>query len=106
MSAMANLSAILLVLLAGGLWLESLRAREMALGLARRACERRDLQLLDQAVALRGVSIRWTREGLRLRRRYRFEYSEEGIGRRQAQLVLLGLRLESLWMEADEEEVR
>jgi hypothetical protein len=97
--AMENLLAILLVLLIGWLWLDTLRAREMAVGLARRACERHDVQFLDQAVALRRLGLRWTREGVRVRRQYRFEFSEEGTGRRYGHLVLLGLRLEQLTLE-------
>jgi hypothetical protein len=96
---MENLLAILLVLLIGWLWLDTLRAREMAVGLARRACERHDVQFLDQAVALRRLGLRWTREGVRVRRQYRFEFSEEGTGRRYGHLVLLGLRLEQLTLE-------
>jgi len=97
-----NLFAILLVLLAGWFWLDMLRAHEMALGQARRACERHDVQLLDQAVALHKLGLRWTHEGLRLRRQYRFEFSEEGTGRRDACLILLGLRLELLDMGTNE----
>lgn len=93
---MDNLFAILLLLLGGWLWLDMLRAREMAVGLARRACERHGVQFLDQAVALRRLGLRWTREGVRLRRQYRFEFSEEGTGRRNGHLVMLGLQLEQL----------
>lgn len=96
---MGNLSALVILLLAGWLWLDTLRAREMALGLARRACEREGVQLLDQAVALRRLSVRWTPAGVRLRRCYRFEFSEEGVGRRPASLTLIGLRLEALEMD-------
>jgi hypothetical protein len=94
-----SLFAILLVLVLGLVWLDTLRAREMATGLARRACDREGVQFLDQAVALRRLGIRWTREGLRLRRLYRFEFSEEGTGRRSGDLVLLGLRLECLKLD-------
>ena len=96
---MEHLIAILLVLLVGWLWLDTLRAREMAVGLARRACERDQVQFLDQAVALRQLGLRWTRDGIRVRRQYRFEFSEEGTGRRYGHLVLLGLRLECLSLE-------
>ena len=96
---MEHLIAILLVLLVGWLWLDTLRAREMAVGLARRACERDQVQFLDQAVALRRLGLRWTRDGIRVRRQYRFEFSEEGTGRRYGHLVLLGLRLECLSLE-------
>ncbi|MGD2020552.1 MAG: DUF3301 domain-containing protein [Thiohalocapsa sp.] len=96
-----SLGALLMVLLAGWLWLSTLRAREMALAHARRACARAGVQLLDQAVALRGVALRWTPRGLRLRRRYRFEFSADGVERRTGQVVLLGLGLESLRLDVE-----
>ncbi|MEA1049259.1 DUF3301 domain-containing protein [Lamprobacter modestohalophilus] len=68
----------------------------MAVGLAQRACKERDVQLLDQAVALRRLGLSWRSRGLRIRRVYRFEFSEEGIGRRTGYLVLLGLELVDL----------
>lgn len=102
---MESLLAILILLLVGWLWLDILRAREMAVGLARGACERYGVQLLDQAVVLRRLGLCWTRDGLRLRRRYRFEFSEEGTGRRPATLVLVGLRLERLDMGSQEQAV-
>jgi len=40
--------------------------------------------------------VRRTDAGLRLRRVYRFDFSEEGVGRRGGYLVLLGLDLESI----------
>ncbi|AGA90431.1 Protein of unknown function (DUF3301) [Thioflavicoccus mobilis 8321] len=78
------------------LWLDSLRAREIALGICEAACDRRDLQLLDQTIALRRLSVRSTRSGLRLRRVYRFDFSEEGVGRHTGHLVLVGLDLEEI----------
>lgn len=86
----------MLVLGVGWLWLDGARAREMAVGLAQRACEERGVQLLDQAVALRRLGLRWRAQGLRIRRVYRFEFSEEGVGRRTGYLVLLGLDLVDL----------
>jgi hypothetical protein len=96
-----SLSALLVLLLAGWLWLSALRARELALAHARRGCERAGVQLLDQAVALRGLSVRWTAQGLRVRRRYGFEFSAAGVERRSGSVVLLGLRLERLELDAD-----
>ena len=100
---MDSLGALLVVLLTGWLWLNTLRARELALAHARRACERAGVQLLDQAVALRGLSLRWTAQGLKLRRSYAFEFSTAGVERRNGYVVLLGLRLERLQLEADAE---
>jgi hypothetical protein len=60
------------------------------------------VQLLDQAVALRGVSLRWTGQGLRLRRSYGFEFSVAGVERRNGRVVLLGLMLERLELDDGE----
>jgi len=93
---MDYLIALLLVLLGGWFWLDALRARELAVAVSRRACDERGLQFLDQAVALRRIGVRWTRQGLRLRRVYRFEFSESGTGRQSGHLILVGLALEEL----------
>jgi hypothetical protein len=93
---MDNLGIILAVLAAGWFWLDSARAREIATGIGRAACERHQLQFLDQTVALRRLALRWPAQGLRLRRVYSFDFSEEGVGRRTGHLVLLGLHLEEL----------
>lgn len=91
-----QLLALVLMCLVGWFWLDASRAREMAVGLAQNACRERGVQLLDQAVALRRFGLRWRTQGLRIRRVYRFEFSEEGIGRRSGYLVLLGLHLVDL----------
>jgi hypothetical protein len=93
---MDHLFAILTLLLVGWFWLDSLRARELATGVCRAACAQRGLQFLDQTVALRRLTVRRTAEGLRLRRVYRFDFSEEGAGRHNGYLVLLGLNLEEI----------
>jgi hypothetical protein len=93
---MSNLVAILLLLFLGWFWLDSLRARELALGICKAACEARGLQLLDQAVVLRRLGLSWRGDGIRLRRVYRFDFSEEGVGRHTGYLVLRGIDLDDL----------
>jgi len=93
---MGNLLAILALVLIGWFWLDSLRAREIATGIGRKACEQRNVQFLDQTVALRRLGIRWLSDGLRWRRVYRFDFSEEGVGRHTGYLILVGLNLEEL----------
>lgn len=93
---MDSLLILLILFLIGWYWLDSLRARELALGICRAACEKRELQFLDQTVALRRLRLRWTKEGLRLGRTYRFEFSEEGSGRQDGYLTLVGLYLEEI----------
>ena len=90
---MSHLLIIGLLLLLGWFWLDSLRAREIAIGLCQAACRQRDLQWLDQTVALRRLGLTWRSEGVRLRRVYRFDFSEEGMERRQGYIVMRGLNL-------------
>ena len=91
---MGNLFIVFLLLMLGWFWLDSLRAREIAIEICRTACAERELQLLDQTVALRRLGLRWTNVGVRIRRVYRFDFSEGGVGRRNGYLILVGLNLE------------
>jgi len=75
-------------------WLDSARARELATGLARAMCDRRQLQLLDDTVVLKRIGVRWGREGLRFRRMFSFDFSLGDGGRRNAYLILVGSRVE------------
>ena len=93
---MNDLLPVFPLLLLGWFWLDSLRAREIAIGICQAACAQRELQFLDQAVALRRLRLTWRAEGVRLRRFYRFDFSEEGTGRRSGYLTLRGLHLEEL----------
>jgi len=62
---------------------DTLRARERASELCRTACQGRGLQLLDQTVALEHLAVARDPHGrLRLQRRYRFEFTEDGATRR------------------------
>lgn len=93
---------LLLVLFAlGGFWLDSLRAMEIAKSIGKRVCSQANLQFLDDTVAGTGLALaRDSKTGRRvLRRTYRFEFTETGNSRREAQLVLMGRRFESLTME-------
>jgi hypothetical protein len=91
-----TLFLLVAVLVLGLLWLDSARAREFANILAQRYCEHRGLQFLDQTVALARVGIRWTSNGLRIRRMYRFDFSLEGSGRHTGHILMLGTSLETI----------
>lgn len=89
---------ILALALAGAwFWLESLKCREIALAAGQRECAAQGLQFLDWTVAQ--AQLRPERDGegrLRLRRVYRFEYSETGNDRLEGSILLLGRRVESV----------
>jgi len=68
--------------------------RELALKLARRHCEKLDIELLDQNVALRGLRLRRDQRGhLRLARVYDFEFTVTGDQRLAGCITLFGRQL-------------
>ncbi|MCP3868025.1 MAG: DUF3301 domain-containing protein [Gammaproteobacteria bacterium] len=91
---MTTLTGLLIIALTLWFWLDSARAREIATAASKAACRQRELQFLDQTVELRRIGLRWTNRGLRLRRLFRFEYSEQGVGRHAGHITLVGVDLE------------
>ena len=84
-------------------WLDCLRARECALQACANACRQTNTQLLDQTVSLAGFAIgRAANNRLLFRRRYRFEFSTDGVNRWQGRVILLGSAVESLQMDYPE----
>jgi hypothetical protein len=97
---MGEAAAILLILAGLYFWIDSLRARERALAAGRSACERYGLQLLDETVQFARLRLARDGEGrLRLRRTYRFEFSDTGDNRRHGAIVMLGGDLQDLQLE-------
>ena len=82
------------------LWTDSLRARERAVRAGRSACERYDLQFLDDTVSFARMRLARNEEGeLRIARTYTFEFSDTGNNRRQGAIVMLGGEVQDLHLE-------
>ena len=77
-------------------WLDSARAREIAIAICQAGSERYGLQLLDDSVVLRKLGLRWPNEGLRIRRQFRFDFSREGYERHSGSITLVGIKLENI----------
>lgn len=95
-----SLGEVLTVFLIGGVilyFLGATRVRELAVQAVVRASREGDFQLLDQSVHIRRVSLsrddtgRW-----RIWRQYRFDYSLNGVERRQGFITMLGKRQQSI----------
>jgi len=91
---MSALSGILIIVLVIWFWLDSARAREMATAICSKACELRGVQFLDQTVALSRIGIGRTNNGLRLRRTFSFDFSEEGATRHSGHIVIIGIQMQ------------
>ena len=84
-------------------WQQSLRAREMAIHSAQELCHSQNLQLLDGTVVLNALRLRRNVRGhIALQRTYLFDYSRDGAVRQQGFVLLLGLRVESTGLAAEE----
>ena len=90
---------LLLGVLIGGFWfwLDSLKAREIGVAAARRACAEEGLQFLDETVAGRSLKLVRDDDGvLRWQRIFAFEYSDTGNNRCFGSVTLLGHQVEML----------
>lgn len=75
----------------GWLWMDSLKAREIAVAAAKAACRAEQLLLLDDTVAISRISFGRDEDSvMHLRRLYGFEYSDTGDDRRTGSILMLG----------------
>jgi len=78
-------------------FLSSIRIRELALDAVVKASTAGDFQLLDQSVHLRKISVsRDTLGRWHLWRQYRFDYTLDGVNRRQGHVIMLARQLQAL----------
>lgn len=76
------------------LWWQNLKIREYATRQVRTYCERQDIQLLDESVALKSIRPRRNRQGrLELERSYLFSFTSTGDERYQGLVHLSGRRV-------------
>jgi hypothetical protein len=89
-----EIAGILMLGVIAWAWLDSLKAREAAIGAAREACTSEGLILLDDTVAISSLKALRDDDGrLRLQRAYDFEYTDTGNNRLKGGVVLLGHRV-------------
>lgn len=92
--------AFALTLVAIVIW-QNAGFRDRALLMAQRYCERRDVQLLDETIAFRGMGLgRDNRGNWGIRRTFEFEFTATGERRYRGQLVMLGARLVDAELQA------
>ena len=82
-------------------WLASLRAKEIANELAKHLCVKAQVMLLDESVALKGLSLaRSTSGSVAFKRIYHFEFASDGSQRYFGRIVMLGSQLIKTEMDA------
>ena len=92
--------ALFLIIAGALLWADSLRARERAVRAGRSACERYQLQFLDETVAFTRLRLARDDEGqVKIKRTYTFEFSDTGNNRRHGAIVMLGAEVADMHLE-------
>ena len=98
------LTPLLLIaaLLLAWAWYATLRAREFANRVALDTCRKLNVQFLDGTVAFTRLRpVRDATGRLTLRRSYVFDYTEDGVTRRQGFVILRGRDLEAVGLAPD-----
>ena len=91
---------ICLMGLAYGYWFNAQKAKEIALGTAIAHCLTMEVQMLDGYVALIGIGLKRNKSGkIQLRRSFVFEFSSTGNERYNGTVLMLGRRVESIYMD-------
>jgi hypothetical protein len=92
-----ELVALLIAVAIAWYWLDSMKARDIALGTGERACAAEGVQFLDWTVARERIGLGRDDAGrLHLMRVYRFEFSRSGNDRLDGAVTLLGGEVVSL----------
>ena len=93
---------LVFVILAIAVWRANLEARQLANEIAMETCKRLSVQFLDGTVAFSSMRpVRGPFGRLALRRNYVFDYTEDGLSRRQGFVVLFGGQVEAVGLAAD-----
>ncbi len=101
MFSLINLLGLVLVGLGALYWWQSGLFKGRARQLATEQCRQLDLQLLDQSMVITGFwPIRSSTGTLAFRRTYQFEFSSTGDRRYRGELILEGMALKSINLEA------
>lgn len=86
-----DLLTITLLLGVAWFWIDSIKAREIAVRRAREECEAEGAQFLDDTVAATKTGLTRDADGrIVLRRVYSFEFSDTGNNRRPGSIVMQG----------------
>ncbi len=89
--SLSSIGLIALLIGCAYYWLQSRELKDYAFKAAVKHCKALDLDVLDQAVALKGLSLqRNARGAMAIQRRYGFDFTSTGEDRYQGEVIMLG----------------
>ena len=92
-ASILSLGDVLILFIVVGMavfWWQQDAFRRRALTLAKSACDRADVQLLDDSVGLRSLRLRRSNGHFIIERHFGFEFSPSGAARYSGQIVFRG----------------
>lgn len=99
---MSEVIALIVVLLLVWLWKDSSEVHEQATRLGAAACKSVNAQFLDQTVVLSKLRLCRTSSGtMALFREYRFDFSIDGVNRREGCISMCGKRVLDMVLDVD-----
>lgn len=97
---MLDLFFIILLLLIGVYWSNAMKAREIAFIAVKVHCQKMDVQLLDEYVALIGIWPKRDDDGkIKAWRSYQFEFTSTGDERYNGKVVMMGDKVLRIQLE-------
>lgn len=95
-----NLMLIILLLTIGLYWSNSMKANEIAFYFVKNHCQKLDIQLLDEYVALNSFWIkRDEQKKIKIWRSYQFEFTSTGYERCNGKVILLGHKILNIQLD-------
>lgn len=92
-----EITLIAILGIAAWIWLDGIKAREIAVAAGQQAAEKYGLQFLDESVAMTRLRAGRNSYGrMQLKRTYGFEVSDTGTERLACSVTLLGKRIEAI----------
>ncbi len=97
---LSDIVLIFIVCFAYGYWFNAQKAKEIALATAKNHCLAMEVQMLDDYVALNGLSLKRDKAGkIQLSRTFLFEFSSTGNERYNGAVLMLGRKVSAINME-------
>ena len=97
---MESLAFLIFLLFLVWFWQASLACRDQAIRTARDTCKHSNIQFLDGTVSLQNIRPYYSRNnGAGLKRTYIFEYSEDGITRKDGCIVMYNMQITTVLLD-------
>jgi len=99
---MTSILILLFLALIAWFWMNSIRAKEIAMQASAAACKQIEAQLLDQTASLKKLNtIRNNKGRMSIERTYSFDFTHDGQSRQKGYVVIKGHIVQNVFLDED-----